>query len=287
MPVSVVTAPTAQWDAGIDGAAIADDNAAVSGRVQAPANAAVIINGQLAALAPDGAFFANAVPLQPGSNAITLVLNTLDAPPVSRTLTLNRTGVAPFQVSVSPQEGVAPLATDLTIVNRGAVAFQRIEIDTDDDGSPEMTLTSLANQQAQIALTYPTPGVHTVRVTVFDASNRAVYLAKRKVHVVNPAELGLKVVDVYASMVARLAANNPTAALKYFTGGAQTVYDNVFNSLGSALPAVAGQLGTLVDGVVTEETAELTLARDTPSGKQMFMIYLIRGDDGLWHIESM
>jgi hypothetical protein len=53
------------------------------------------------------------------------------------------------------------------------------------------------------------------------------------------------------------------------------------------LPAVAVKLGTLIDGVLTEEWSELTLLRDTPDGSRLFMMYLIRGGDGIWRLESM
>jgi hypothetical protein len=122
---------------------------------------------------------------------------------------------------------------------------------------------------------------------VFDAGNSVIYSATRKIRVYSPADIGIKVVDVFRSMVDRLAASDAVGAVRYFTGDAQAQYSTIFGLLGSSLPAVAAQLGTLVDGVITEDTAELTLVRDTPTGKLTFMIYLIRGGDGLWRIESM
>ena len=287
LSVAVLTGPAMQVDAGIDGSSVADDTVSVSGTVQAPPNSAVIVNGQLAALDRNGQFFATDVQLQSGSNVVTVVLNTQDAEAVTKSVTVNSSGTTPFKVTLDPQEGLAPLATTLTISNRGDVPFNRIEIDTNDDGAAELTLTSLTNQKAEVTLNYPTPGTSTVRVSVFDASNNLIYLARRKIRAVSPAELGVKVIDVYASMVNRLAANNPSAAVKFFTGDMQANYSNIFSTLGASLPAVAAQLGTLIDGVISEDTAELALVRDTSTGKQTFMIYLIRGGDGLWRIESM
>jgi len=287
VPVTVLTAPIIQIDAGIDGVAVADDNVSISGTVQAPLNSAVIVNGKAAALDRDGHFFVDNVLLKPGTNAVTLLLNTQDGAPVTKTIAVGSTGAAPFQVTVDPQEGLAPLSATMTITNRGNVAFQRIEIDMNGDGTPEQTLTSLVNNQAIVTLTFPSPGTYTMRVTVYDSSNNVIYVARRKVRAYSPSELGLRVIDVYAGMVTRLAANNPAGALRSFTGDAQTRYSGVFTAISSSLSVVAAQLGTLIDGVITEDTAELTIARDTPSGKQSFLIYLIRGRDGLWRIESM
>jgi hypothetical protein len=218
---------------------------------------------------------------------VTVVLNTQDAAAVTKTITVNSSGTTPFRVTVDPQEGLAPLATTLTIANRGNVAFQRIEIDTNDDGTPEMTLNSLTDQKTEITLNYPTPGTSTVRVTVFDASNNVIYLARRKVMAQSPANLGAKIVGVYNGMVDHLAANNSTSSLARFTGDAQKSFSRIFETLGSSVTSAAAQLGTLIDGVISEETAELSIARDGAAGRQIFMIYLLRGGDGLWRIERM
>jgi len=53
------------------------------------------------------------------------------------------------------------------------------------------------------------------------------------------------------------------------------------------LPSVAAQLGTPIDGVVTGDWAELTLLRQTADGERAFPVYLIRGGDGIWRVESM
>ena len=285
--VSVVAELTLQIDAGIDGASISDDNVTLSGTAQAPSNSAVIVNGQAAALDQSGHFFANNVQLVPGSNTVTLILTTLDSAPVTKTITLVSTAVAPFTVALDKQEGLAPFSTNVTITNRGNVAFQRIELDLNDDGTPEQTLTTLTAGKAVQALTYNNAGTYTLRITVYDGSNTIIYAAKRKIHVYLSVEFGLKVVNVYKSMVNRLIANDPASALRCFTGDAQANYAEVFGTLGASLPTVAAQLGTLIDGVVSEDSTELTLVRDTLTGAQAFMIQLIRGGDGIWRIESM
>jgi len=285
--VSVVAALTLQIDAGIDGASIGDDNVTLSGTAQAPSNSAVIVNGQAAALDQSGHFFANNVQLVPGSNTVTLILNTLDGAPITKTLTVTSTAVAPFTVALDKQEGLAPFTTNVTITNRGNVAFQRIELDLNDDGTPEQTLTTLTAGKAVQALSYNNAGTYTLRVTVYDASNTIIYVARRKIRVYLSVELGLKVVNVYKSMVNRLIANNPASALRCFTGDAQSRYQSIFDALGSTLPSVALKLQTLIDGSVSEDTAELTILQDTTSDQEAIMIHMIRGGDGIWRIENM
>jgi PKD repeat protein len=272
---------------GIDGSSIADDNASISGTVQAPANSAVSVNGQAAALAPNGHFFIGDIELRPGTNVLTVTVNTLEGAPIVRTINVASTGIAPFKVSLDKQEGFSPLTVNLTITNRGNVPFQRIEIDWNGDGTTDATLMSLVDNERRIAVTYNNAGTYQIRVAVYDASNTVVYSATRTVRVYSKAELGLKLVGAYVGMVDRLGANDATGALRYFTADAQTRYRVVFDALAGMLPSVAAQLRTIIDGAITEDTAELTILENTTSGQEDFMIYLIRGGDGIWRIENM
>jgi hypothetical protein len=124
-------------------------------------------------------------------------------------------------------------------------------------------------------------------VKVYDDSDTVIYQARRMVKAVAPAELGMRVVDVYRALVDRLAANDATGALQLFVGEARARYAEVFTALSGSLPTVAAQLGRLVDGAISEDWAELTILRDTSEGPRVFMINLLRGGDGIWRMESM
>ena len=56
----------------------------------------------------------------------------------------------------------------MQITNRGNVPFKRITIDTNGDGTNEMELTSLADGEATVSITYQDPGVRTIIVNVYD-----------------------------------------------------------------------------------------------------------------------
>lgn len=289
LPVTttVVAAAALEPDPGVDGSSIADDAISFGGTVAAPENAAVIVNGQRAPHDRAGRFFAHDVALKPGANTVTLVLNSQDAAPVTRTITVTSTGASPFRAWLSEPEGLAPFSPSLTIANRGNAPFQRIEIDMQDDGTVDATLPSLPDGTASVALHYPAPGVYTVRVRVVAAGGAIVFQAALKVKALAPGELAAKVIGVYRTLTDRMLANNATGALKLFVGDAQARYADIFGALGASLPAVAAQLGTPTDGVITDDWAELTLLRPTADGDRVFMLYLIRGGDGLWRMESM
>ena len=285
--ITVLDAPTLQMAPGIDGSTVGDDNVSLAGTVQAPRNAAVSVNGRAASLDPNGSFFIDGVQLQPGGNTVTLVLNAQDGSPVTRTVAVQSTGVAPFQVTVDKNEGLGPLEVDLTITNRGAVAFQRIEIDMNGDGSPDITLTGLPDNQSVEHLTYSVPGTYTISVRVYDAANAVIYSAYRKVRVHGADETGRKMVALYNDLVSRLGNSDPAGALRLFTGNAGARYSSVFAALGATLPSVAQQLGNPIAGAGTATWGELSILRSTTNGDRVFMLYMIRGEDGIWRIDSM
>ncbi len=285
--VSVVAGGAIAPDAGIDGSSIASDTISFEGTVQAPANAAVIVNGRHAPHDRNGRFYANNVTLKPGANSLTLVLNAQDAEPVTKTISVTSTATSSFRVWLDEYEGLVPFAPTLTIGNPANLAFQRIEVDMQDDGSADATLATLPDGVGRVSLHYATPGIYTVRVTVFGAGGSELFRTRLRVKATAPAELAAKVIGVYRGVTERLAANNATGALDLFAGDARSRYAEVFAVLGGSLPGVAAQLGTPIDGVVTGDWAELTLLRPTPEGDRAFHIYLIRGSDGLWRMESM
>lgn len=56
---------------------------------------------------------------------------------------------------------------------------------------------------------------------------------------------------------------------------------------GGDLPSIVPQLSS-VDGISSSmKAAEITVLRDGASGKQAFFVHLLRGEDGIWRIESM
>jgi hypothetical protein len=285
--VSVAAGAALQVDPGVDGSNVADDSISFGGTVAAPANSAVIVNGRLAPHDRNGRFFANSVALKPGANTVTLVLNAQDGAPVTRTIVVGSTATAPFRVRVDECEGLAPFAPTLTISNPGNVAFQRVEIDMQDDGTSDVTLASLPGGTARVTLNYPSPGTYTTRVTAYATNGSTLFQTKLKLKATAPAELASTVVGVYRSLIDRMSANNAATALNLFVGDAQSRYADVFTALAGSLPSVAAQLGTPIDGVVTGDWAELTLVRPTAAGDRVFPIYLIRGGDGLWRVESM
>jgi len=285
--ISVISTPMLQVAPGLDGATVSDDNISIFGTTHASVNSAVTVNGHLAWMLADGSFGVDNIDLQPGSNTLAVVVSSQDAAPITQTITVSSAGVAPFQVYVDPPEGLAPFTTTLTISNRTSAAFQRIEVDTNGDGVPDIVLTRLQDNTAALAITYPDAGMYLVGVKVFDASNNLIYSALRKILVRDPGQVALGLVSIYMGMLDRLSFGDITGALNAISVSMRDKYDVVFTALQGQMPSIVSQLRTIQDAIVNSEIAELHVTRTTSNGPQTFSILFMRDEDGVWRIEGM
>jgi hypothetical protein len=176
----------------------------------------------------------------------------------------------------------------ITITNRGNIPFQRIEVDANSDGAPDLTLTSLPGNEATVSLNYTNPGLYSLRVTVFDASSTIIYTATRKILARDPRDLAGLVTQVFTGMLDRLHAGNVAGALNAVTTTVRTKYQNVFSVLGARLPSILdSSFGVVTTLSVTEEFADLAIVRTKPDGQHGYHVLLIRDGDGLWRIDNM
>jgi hypothetical protein len=126
------------------------------------------------------------------------------------------------------------------------------------------------------------------RVTFKDASGAVIYTTTKQVHIVDPADKYNLVKGVFTEMLGRLSAGNTTGASTALTSTAGDKYMPVFDALGSALPTIASQLGTIQRATFTNGAAEIMLVRPGAGGQSTaFFIYLIKGQDGIWRIDGM
>jgi hypothetical protein len=124
-------------------------------------------------------------------------------------------------------------------------------------------------------------------VTFKDASGTVLYTTTKQVHIVDPADKYNLVKGAFTDMVNRLKAGTNSTALNLFFGHARAIYEDIFTKLGTDLPAIANQLGTVESINFSKSSAEVVMSRMVSGTKQIFMIYLMRGEDGIWRIESM
>jgi hypothetical protein len=286
VPVQIVYGqPAIDASPGLDGSTVAAASALITGAVQAPANSGVMINGQLAVLMPDGSFFLDDVPLVEGVNSIALQLTTQDGQTASRTITITRQGSGLFDAQVTPQEALSGTNFAFRTSGPSGTPVATIEFDFNGDGIVDFTARSL--DAANVGVSLSGYGVVLPTIVFKDASGTVLGVVQKRIYLRDPIKLYGLVKGVYTDLVSRLATGDTSTADNTLMPEARTVYDPVFSALGANLPAICAQLGTL-DGITASlNEAEIRVLRDGASGKQAFFIHLIRGEDGIWRIESM
>jgi hypothetical protein len=187
-------------------------------------------------------------------------------------------------VTVDEPDGIAPHTVTIS-VSGGSTPVASVEFDVDGNGTVD--LTSPGIPAAGVQATYSSAGTVRPRVTFKDASGTVLYTTTKQVHIVDPGDKYNLVKGAFTDMVNRLKAGTNSLALNLFFGHAKPIYEDIFTKLGSDLPTIANQLGTVESISFSKSSAEAIMSRTVGGTKQVFMIYLMRGEDGIWRIEAL
>ncbi|MHB8744499.1 MAG: beta strand repeat-containing protein [Sulfuricaulis sp.] len=274
-------------------ATTADTTIDVAGTFVGPVNTGIVVNGMVAATV-DGHFLASDVPLNPGSNTITVTATTLTGATAtnSATVTQGAGSASPLTIVVDGQTGATGFAPkvvtfDLAVgtLPDGGVP-QTYSLDPYGNGayvSTASSLTALAN-----SVTYPLPGAYTAVFAVTDSKGNT-YTASRAALIQDHAEQRYVLCDIYGYLKNRLNAQDANGAANIFQSAVRAQYGSLFSALGSNMPGAATMLGYIADGFVAlGGHAQMTVVRDnadqTRSG---YPVRLTRGTDGVWRLSEM
>ena len=281
--VSLVgTSTILQISSPLDGAAINGDAILVTGHFQGPLNSGVTVNGVTANIV-NGTFYANNVPLAPGANTLTATYTMQDGTTASQVINITSSGTNPIQVTATDYDGLAPMTFNLGVTDTTGNPILSVSVDPGGNGSVG-TLT-IGSYDATIPLTYPNPGTYTPTVTVTDALGNHSQTVTIVVRDISAVDSLLR--NIYGGMLTKLKAGDINGALTAVTDGMHAKYQNVFTQLGANLSSAVDQIGTLQTGALNSEMAEYTVLRSAGGSAQTFLIYFLRGDDGVWQIDGM
>lgn len=264
-----------------NGATIDADNVLITGTFEGSVNTGIAVNGVMAAL--DGNRFYAQVPLQTGANTLALTATIQDGQTITKTIIVTSTGASPIGITARDSSGFAPLDVSFLINNRTANAIQRIEVDFDGNGTIDF---STADPNAVIAFVYKMPGVYQAKLTITDSLGNK-FESIKTIVVQSVATIDIALRGIYTGMLDKLRAGNIDEALTAVSSSGYEKYKAVFTTLRPRLPVIVDQLGTIQDGTIGNQLAEYVIARNTSSGPQAFLIYFIRGKDGVWRIDGL
>jgi hypothetical protein len=311
MPLRIANSPlNVKIVSPVMNATLPSGHTVVRGTFDGTANTGVTVNGAVATVVGKE-FFANIGGLQRGTNVLTATATTSDGTTASDAISVSVTDAGSELVTVvsSTTGGVAPLLVTFNAITAGIDGISEIVVDTGAsaecsrggdgdvvggthihggpaDGSSGNCIVSVADPSGGIRLIYYQPGYYHVVVTVTDT--RGVTRTFRFVVVVQDrGEVDLTLQSVFDEMRNRLKVGDIDGALENISGGAQERYKVIFTALRPALSSVAARLGSLSGGTIVGDIAEFVVLRDGVSGSNAFLVYFLRGEDGVWRLDSM
>ena len=230
-------------------------------------------------LAADNSF-TKVVALVEGNNDFVLHATDRAGNVATRSLRIIRDTIAPRLLNLTPADGTAVNAATVHVSG----AF---------DDAVRVTLTGAVGSQsvatAVFAFELPLqPGANAFSLKAIDAAGN---------ETISPFSITRTVVEfgdapffaVWDGMNAALRAGNIDQALTYLTSGAKEKYRPVFSALIAVMPTIIGSYSRPSRGQVTEDMAEYAIMRfiEADGDKQVFFIYFVKSDNGIWLIESM
>ena len=263
-----------------DGASVAGSQVAVMGTFEGPANMGVSINGIVASTF--GNRFVAIIPVDPGANAVTVAARTQDGATASVSLTVMAGAAPPVELEITPRCGIAPFTVEVRVPTIADRISAQTQIDFDGDGVVDQTLYGFETSATH---NYAVPGIYNARITLNDYAG-GFYTWTIPVVVQRVQDIDRKLQEIITGMIMRLRTGDIEGALLAYDEGIVERYRDIFLEIGADLPAVAEQLGAIVDGTIFGTFAEYAMVRDTPAGRRAFLVYLVLGQDGVWRIRQ-
>lgn len=268
-------------DTPASGATVADGSVWVSGTFHGPLNTGVTVNGVVAA--QSGSSFHARVPLKLGGNVLTATATTIAGDVVTKTIDVVGAGPSSIRVMASTTSGLAPLDVSFSVQGATADAIARLEVDFDGDGIIDASTSDAA---PSLRFVYNTPGAYPATFRITDGlgattTKPLMIVAQDKAQI----DQALKV--QWRGLTDALLAGDKQKAMTYLSHGAQLKFGPVFDVLMPSFPAILPTWSPLLGANIFSEMAEYSLVTGNSSRRQLFLVYFLRGADGVWRLESM
>jgi hypothetical protein len=273
-------APTITIVVPTNGATLPGRTFEIRGTFTGPINTGVSINGSPART------FGNqwvAAPIRPAAGPFTInaIATAYDGMTASASRNLTVGNAAPAIELLPKQFGnIAPAKIGFGLRITGVVSGNvRIDFNGDSVNDYDGPLATVPTSFA-----YTVPGAYTARAealidSVPSSSEISVVIAD----VVVQRE---RACAVYGALREALAADDLEASLRAFVLPKQEAFRPFFTSLGSNRVVFATRLGTIANGLIGLESAELSVLRIESGEPYGYPLGIASGEDGVWRITS-
>jgi hypothetical protein len=281
-----------------DNLTVGSDTIQIYGSYTGPSNTGIVANN--APLPTNASNFASyPLTLTPGTNMISVVGTTLDGSPqtITRTVIFDANQRPDVEFQSAAFAGYAPARVAFSLNYRipaGQTVLSRVEIDYDGDGNFDV---DAAAPPSRLEYAFGSGGFYTATARLsFDDGSAGTPLIIRtgsaKVLMQTMAFTRQTLCGVYYGMKHRLQPGQSgiASALNTLEPDLRPEFQTLWNDLGAGLTSTANQLGDIVDGQISDVTAEMLVAVPDPAVVGEFFgfpVVLRRGTDGVWRISEM
>jgi len=280
----------------VENEVITQSNVQVYGSLTGPANIGVLVNDQLA-LSNSAQFSSRPIPLDAGAQTITVVVKNIDGAMVTatRNVTVSPNLGSDAVLIAASTGGYAPQNIPFRLITRlpaGQTAVARIQVDYQGDGIFEVDST---NANVALRATYSAAGAYlaTARVTFDDTDSQTplvVRESKFRIQVQTVAYTRQTLCALYYGMKQRLIANQVPLAINTLAPRIRPSFQTLWTILGAQLPTIAGRMGEVTLGQISDVSAEFVVSLPDPINVGDFIgfpVLFTRGADGVWRIYGM
>jgi PKD repeat protein len=265
------------------GAALNRRGVVVSGDFTGPVNTGISVNGAIAQVF-GSRFYVN-LSLQVGANTLTATATTPSGANATDmvSVTVEAPAVGPAEITVEPQSGVGPLTVRFSATSDTANAITQLSVDTNGDGTSDVVAS---NPTDPLEYTYESPGVYQAKITTTDSSGAA--SEETAAIVVHDAQqMDQLFTALWDGMNDALVQGDIEAAVSYLNEGAKRKYRPVFEVLKPHLPGIIASYSPLSRVSISSDIGEYAVVRPNNGQNQLYLIYFLRGVDGIWRVDEM
>lgn len=204
---------------------------------------------------------------------------------------MTSTGSPGFKITADRVFDVQPNGLiEFEYQNTSGLAASSIQIDSNGDGTVDSTMPVSSNSLlfTMDFSNYSTVINWPVVFRVIDANSNVLYTTTQVIIMSTETQQDADIKPVITNLFSRISQGNTTAAINNFAGQAGIKYQSILSVLSPYAENIASEL-TNAEKMSTGsgDSATYTILRAENGVNKIYIVNMIKGDDGVWRIESM
>jgi len=268
-------------DSPVEGATVTGPDVTVTGAVinSSGVETGVTVNG-MPAMVSGSRFIVNHVPLQEGSNTITVTATGINGLTASASRTVTAKPGDYISLKSIPETGVAPLGVSMNIYGSFPVASPQMSV----SGPVPVELVA-GGDPTEYTANLPVEGTYTFTAQV-EGPDGNTYNSMATVCVENKEKLDVLLRGKWNAVNSHLATGDTAQALNYFTSFTKKKYQAIFSEVKPVLSNILASYREFRTMYIGNEIARYKLITQEGEKEYAYDIVFEKDENGLWLLRS-